>query len=68
MAPAKTTQIKLLGDWLSNQDIPHIVTRQPGGTATGDRIRELLLNFEVRWHHPAYRVSHDVRRPRPGHS
>jgi dTMP kinase len=40
----KTTQIKRLTAWLSAQEIPHITTRQPGGTATGDRIRTLLLD------------------------
>src|SRR5580692_8414880 len=40
----KTTQIKRLTAWLAAQNLPHIVTRQPGGTATGDRIRALLLD------------------------
>ena len=40
----KTTQIKRLTAWLAEQNLPHIVTRQPGGTATGDRIRALLLD------------------------
>jgi dTMP kinase len=40
----KTTQIKRLTAWLAEQELPHVVTRQPGGTATGDRIRNLLLD------------------------
>ena len=40
----KTTQIKRMAAWLTAQNLPHIVTRQPGGTATGDRIRALLLD------------------------
>jgi dTMP kinase len=40
----KTTQIKRLTAWLAEQNLPHTVTRQPGGTATGDRIRALLLD------------------------
>jgi len=40
----KTTQIKRLTAWLTDQGLPHVVTRQPGGTETGDRIRTLLLD------------------------
>lgn len=40
----KTTQIKRLTAWLAEQELAHIVTRQPGGTPTGDRIRNLLLD------------------------
>ena len=40
----KTTQIKRLTTWLAAQNLPHVVTRQPGGTITGDRIRALLLD------------------------
>ena len=40
----KTTQIKRLAAWMQKRGIETIVTRQPGGTATGDRIRGLLLD------------------------
>jgi dTMP kinase len=40
----KTTQIKRLANWLEKRGFKAAVTRQPGGTATGDRIRELLLD------------------------
>src|ERR1700678_4300617 len=40
----KTTQIKRLTAWLAEQNLPHVLTRQPGGTETGDRIRALLLD------------------------
>lgn len=40
----KTTQIKRLAGWLENRGLQPVVTRQPGGTATGDRIRNLLLD------------------------
>jgi dTMP kinase len=40
----KTTQIRKLSAWLEAQNLPHIQTRQPGGTPTGDRIRSLLLD------------------------
>jgi dTMP kinase len=40
----KTTQLKRLAAWMEKRGIRPVVTRQPGGTATGDRIRELLLD------------------------
>jgi dTMP kinase len=40
----KTTQIKRLAAWLEGRGLAPVLTRQPGGTATGDRIRALLLD------------------------
>jgi dTMP kinase len=40
----KTTQINRLADWLQKRAHPPVLTRQPGGTPTGDRIRALLLD------------------------
>jgi dTMP kinase len=40
----KTTQIKRLAAWMQKRGLAPLVTRQPGGTATGDRIRALLLD------------------------
>jgi dTMP kinase len=40
----KTTQIKRLAAWMQKRGIDPVITRQPGGTATGDRIRALLLD------------------------
>lgn len=40
----KTTQLKRLASWMQKRGVTPVVTRQPGGTATGDRIRELLLD------------------------
>jgi dTMP kinase len=40
----KTTQIKRLAVWLERRGLKPVITRQPGGTAIGDRIRELLLD------------------------
>jgi dTMP kinase len=40
----KGTQIALLEAHLREEDIPVLVTREPGGTATGERIRDLLLD------------------------
>ena len=40
----KTTQIKRLAAWLEKRGLKATLLRQPGGTATGDRIREILLD------------------------
>ena len=40
----KTTQMQRLTTWLHKRGIEPVVTRQPGGTATGDSIRALLLD------------------------
>jgi len=40
----KTTQIKRLAAWMSRRGLDVVQTRQPGGTATGDRIRSVLLD------------------------
>ncbi len=40
----KTTQIKRLSPWLRERGLDPVVLRQPGGTATGDRIRAVLLD------------------------
>ncbi len=40
----KSTQVPLLAQWLTEQGIEVVVTRQPGGTAAGAKIREILLS------------------------
>jgi dTMP kinase len=40
----KTTQIKRLAAWLQKSGLEPVITRQPGGTPIGDRIREILLD------------------------
>ncbi|GAC1504316.1 MAG: dTMP kinase [Candidatus Dormibacteraceae bacterium] len=37
----KTTQVEMLGEWLSSHD--PVVVREPGGTELGERIREVVL-------------------------
>lgn len=39
----KTTQIRLLSQVLEGRNIPHVSTREPGGTP-GEKIRDLLVN------------------------
>jgi dTMP kinase len=42
----KTTQVKLLIDWLAKQGINVLSFREPGATAIGEKIRQILLNPE----------------------
>jgi dTMP kinase len=39
----KTTQVARLSAVLNERGIPHVVTREPGGTALAERIREVVL-------------------------
>jgi dTMP kinase len=43
----KTTQLRKLASWLQARGDEPLVTRQPGGTKTGDRIRALLLDSKT---------------------
>ncbi len=38
----KSTQVQRLAARLERSDVPHLVTREPGGTPIGETIRELL--------------------------
>src|SRR3954471_12075845 len=40
----KSTQVKLLGRWLRAQGYGSVLTREPGATPTGARLREVLLD------------------------
>jgi len=40
----KSTQLRLLHQWLETEGVTVTATRQPGGTRMGDRIRALLLD------------------------
>ena len=40
----KTTQIELLGKFLESRGLACILTREPGGTAVGEAIREIFLH------------------------
>jgi dTMP kinase len=40
----KTTQTKLLAQWLTEQGVSVAVFRDPGGTAIGEKIRQILLS------------------------
>ncbi len=42
----KTTQIKLLTEYLQNKGYEVVLTREPGSVGLGQKIRELLLNYD----------------------
>ena len=42
----KTTQVKLLVDWMIRQGVDVVSFREPGATAIGEKIRRILLNPE----------------------
>ena len=43
-ASGKSTQIKLLQKFFKNKKIPFIVTREPGGTPTSEKLRKIILD------------------------
>ncbi|RVQ69153.1 dTMP kinase [Croceicoccus ponticola] len=45
----KSTQIAMLADALSLRGVPHVVTREPGGTPGAEALRNLLLNDAFDW-------------------
>ncbi len=47
----KSTQIDFICDYLSNKGVNVILTREPGGTELGEKIRELLLSSETKSMH-----------------
>ncbi len=42
----KSTQVRLLGEWLQAQGYETVLTHEPGATPTGAKLRELLLAGE----------------------
>lgn len=42
----KTTQVRRLSAWLSTRGVSHVATREPGGTAIGAELRQVLLHGE----------------------
>ena len=47
----KSTQIRLLSQYLQENNIPHIVTREPGGGDISEEIRKTLLYAAARVQH-----------------
>lgn len=42
----KTTQLNLLAEYLKKQGYDVVVTREPGAKGLGEKIREILLNYD----------------------
>lgn len=42
----KTTQLAKIVEYFESQNIPHLVTREPGGVGLGQKVREILLNYD----------------------
>jgi dTMP kinase len=40
----KSTQLKMMSDYLTQNGVPHIFTREPGGGKISESIREILLS------------------------
>ena len=43
-ASGKSSQILLLEKYLKKNKIPHIITREPGGTKIGEKLRKIILD------------------------
>ena len=43
-ASGKSSQIKILSSFFSKNKIPHIITREPGGTLIGEKLRKIILD------------------------
>ena len=42
----KTTQMKLLTDYLKSNGYDVVITREPGSKGLGEKVREILLNYD----------------------
>ena len=42
----KSTMIGLIGQYLKEQGIEHVITREPGGTTIGEKIRGIIIDRE----------------------
>ena len=43
-ASGKSSQIKLLSSFFKKNKVPHLITREPGGTIIGERLRKIILD------------------------
>ncbi len=58
----KSTQIALLASALNTLDLPVTITREPGGSAGAEIIRDLLLNPTSNWDAPTEALLHFAAR------
>jgi dTMP kinase len=56
----KSTQLALAAEWLRQRGTEPVVTREPGGTPVGDRIREVMFRPDVADGEPAS-TDHSIR-------
>ena len=42
----KTTQLNLLREYLQNNNFDVLVTREPGAKGLGEKLRDILLNYD----------------------
>lgn len=42
----KSTMVSLVGEYLKERGIDHVITREPGGTAIGEKIRGIIIDRE----------------------
>ena len=49
----KTTNLAVIREWLVGRGVDLVVTREPGGTALGERLRSVLLEVSADAHEPA---------------
>ena len=42
----KSTMINLIGQYLKERELPHILTREPGGTEIGEKIRKIIIDID----------------------
>jgi dTMP kinase len=58
----KSTQARLLAEWLGERGIGVLLTREPGGAPGAERLRALLLSGETDWSPPAEVLLHFAAR------
>ena len=47
-ATGKTTQIKKIRNWFKKNKVPHILTREPGGTKLSENLRKIILSSKYK--------------------